>query len=109
MKRALFMLLFLPIAACAGTGAAGLQGTAPVATGTPAGRFQTGHALFSARCQSCHALPEPTHLRPEAWPAEVSGMSRKAGLSTEQVALIAVTGVPWATLSATSVASPRNS
>jgi mono/diheme cytochrome c family protein len=54
----------------------------------PAQRFQTGHALFSARCQSCHALPEPTRLRPEAWPAEVVGMSRKSGLSSEQAALI---------------------
>lgn len=89
MKRALLLLFVVSVAGCASTGGAAGDGLpAPTPAGTLADRFQTGHALFSARCQRCHALPEPSHLRPEAWPVEVAGMSRKAGLSSEQVTLI---------------------
>jgi cytochrome c5 len=51
-------------------------------------RLAEGRTLYAARCQSCHALPAPARLAPEAWPAEVRGMSRKSGLSTDQVTLI---------------------
>lgn len=88
MKRAFLLLFVVSIGACASTGAVAVDGPSPATARTPAVRFQTGHALFSARCQSCHALPEPTRLRPEVWPVKVAGMSRKAGLSSEQVALI---------------------
>jgi cytochrome c5 len=51
-------------------------------------RLAEGRTLYTARCQTCHALPAPGRLAPEAWPAEVRGMSRKSGLSGEQVTLI---------------------
>lgn len=74
--------------------AAAAAGPAPTVTSSPAGlasgpRLEQGRALFSARCQSCHALPEPGRLSPEAWPQEVKGMSRKSGLSAEQTTLVA--------------------
>ena len=73
------------LGACAGGGGVPDR---PIATLSPSERLEMGHALFSARCQSCHALPNPKQLRPEQWPAEVAGMSRKSGLDGERMAVV---------------------
>jgi cytochrome c5 len=86
-----------PAGAAVSVGAGASLGASPggISAGTSAGvdldhqpRLAEGRTLYTARCQSCHALPAPGRLAPEAWPAEVRGMSRKSGLSTEQVKLI---------------------
>ncbi|MES1171982.1 MAG: hypothetical protein ABUL77_01990 [Bacteroidota bacterium] len=89
MKRVLLALLLAPIAACASGGsAAGPAGLALLGPDAGNERLRAGHALFSAACQRCHALPHPARITPEAWPAEVAGMAKKSGLSSEQSALI---------------------
>lgn len=51
-------------------------------------RWRQGETLFSIRCQRCHALPNPASLLPEKWPTEVQEMSRKSGLSGDQIAQV---------------------
>lgn len=53
-----------------------------------AARWHEGERLFSSRCQRCHALPVPGSVDPGKWPTEVQEMSRKSGLSGEQIALV---------------------
>ena len=100
MKHLLIVVLLGSLAACASTGGAGNgssevviaaapSGTAPPSAAVqPQARLQAGRALFSARCQSCHALPDPNRLSPEKWPAQITVMSRKSGLSRDQIALV---------------------
>jgi cytochrome c5 len=78
-----------PAGAVVSVGAGASAGASPGLDLEHEPRIAEGRTLYTARCQSCHALPAPGRLAPEAWPAEVRGMSRKSGLSTEQVTLIA--------------------
>jgi len=91
--RCTLAIAFLAVAGvsgCATTDAA-TAAAASVATNeaaTPEQRIHAGKTLYSARCQTCHALPEPRSLTPEAWPTEVRNMSRKSGLSIAQAEMI---------------------
>ena len=86
---ALYTLSMILLGGCASTG--GGSSEAPMitaASGQADGRLLAGRALFSARCQRCHALPNPNRLTPEKWPAQITEMSRKSGLSSDQIALV---------------------
>jgi mono/diheme cytochrome c family protein len=77
------------MAACASTGTTDGSSAVTAGSGEPLSeRSLAGRNVFSTRCQRCHALPAPTRLSPDAWPGEVAGMSRKAGLSPDQVSLV---------------------
>ena len=78
------------VSGCATTDAATAAAASVAANenATPEQRLHAGKTLYSARCQTCHALPEPKALTPEAWPTEVRTMSRKSGLSIAQAELI---------------------
>lgn len=90
-----------PLLACATGGVVSGGGTVPLAAraetlarssaadAATAQRWHEGEQLFTARCQRCHALPDPRSVAPEKWPTEVQEMSRKSGLSGEQTTIVA--------------------
>lgn len=89
MKRALLVLVLVGVSACATSGADKAPPAWAVALGPAATeRMMNGRALFSARCQRCHALPIPAAKSPQQWPGLVSAMAKKSGLSAEQAVLL---------------------
>lgn len=93
------LAVLLAASGCATGGASGGGVVPPAAraeavaraAGADAGtaeRWRQGESLFSARCQRCHALPNPASILPEKWPTEVQEMSRKSGLSGDQAAQV---------------------
>jgi cytochrome c5 len=42
--------------------------------------LQDGRRLYLARCGTCHALPEPGSLAPDAWGAQVHDMRTEQGV-----------------------------
>lgn len=98
---ALVLAAVAPLLACATGGGVSGGGTVPLAAraetlartnavdAATAQRWHDGEQLFTARCQRCHALPDPRSVAPEKWPGEVQEMSRKSGLSGDQTTVVA--------------------
>lgn len=55
---------------------------------TPRGDLETGRALYTERCTSCHDLDMLDSRTRTAWESIVSGMARRAGLSAGEKAMI---------------------
>ena len=45
---------------------------------------ETGRAIYSAKCHSCHRLYKPDRVAPEKWPALLDKMSEKAKLTPDE-------------------------
>jgi len=52
--------------------------------GTTLAELEKGRSLYLSRCTSCHAPVAPASIPVERWPHEVSEMSERARLGTDE-------------------------
>jgi hypothetical protein len=79
-------------AACVtgGMGALPVAGPTDLARGAErypdltASELASGRSLVVGRCSSCHQTPDPASKSPDAWPAQVAAMTRRAHLNEGQ-------------------------
>ena len=55
---------------------------------TTLAELERGRALYLSRCTTCHAPVEPTSIPAQRWPGEVSEMSERARLGTEETLVV---------------------
>src|SRR6186713_1283699 len=89
MKRTCFAGLLLCVVAC-GASATPAPIQADVARienrfpGTTLAELEKGRSVYLSRCTSCHAPVAPDSVPVDRWPHEVSEMSERAHLGTDE-------------------------
>jgi mono/diheme cytochrome c family protein len=66
----------------------GTQGMQPAPSGVATADLSEGHDLFTARCGTCHDLPDPAAHPAEKWPHLVDWMKDRAHLDSTQASSV---------------------
>ena len=62
---------------------------APAARPVPSAEvLAQGHDLFTQKCGTCHALPDPASHKAEKWPHLVEWMRQRSNLDTAQASKV---------------------
>jgi mono/diheme cytochrome c family protein len=71
------------------TATAAVPSTAPAAGSVPtADALAQGHDLFTQKCGTCHALPDPASHKAEKWPHLVEWMRQRSNLDTAEASKV---------------------